>query len=264
MRQKCYLVDNTRIFFALNQREGKCLFPRMSVNASDDSAEILIYDVLVSEKWFEDEPGLTLNEIIDEIRSISAKNITMRINSVGGDVSTAVAARQWLREHPANVTVKVDGLAASSAATLATAGDNVLIARGGQFMIHKPMTATFGDDIEHQRSIDMLQSAQGGIADIYAAHTGKSVEDINDMMNAETWFNAQEAVEVGFAEAILDDHTADNLAVPKGQFKNLPNNVTEAEWVEFERFEPKTDDLDGQMALPFDLELEEDLLAARK
>ena len=238
---KSLFVNNAFQYFAFNQKEGKCLIPQIEIRneVSGNRTEILVYDILVNSKYWEDDPGVTLTEIVDAVKDISSDEIDLRINSAGGVSAVAVAARQWLREHPATINVKVDGLAASAAATLVTAADspkNVGMARGSQIMIHPPWTFAMGDENEMEAARNMLRSAHSGIADIYAHHTGVDAKKIDKLMRAETWYNAQEAIDFGFAGYMQDDVEVENkLTLPQNKFKNTPKNIKQVPLDEYEQ-----------------------------
>ena len=108
-----------------------------------------------------------------------------------------------LMDYPGEVTVKVDGLAASAASVIAMAGTKVLMAPTAMLMIHNPMTAAFGDSAEMQKAIEMLTEVKESIINAYEIKTGMSRAKISHLMDAETWMNANKAVELGFADGIL-------------------------------------------------------------
>lgn len=130
-------------------------------------------------------------------------NITVWINSPGGDCVAAAQIYNMLMDYPHDVTVKIDGIAASAASVIAMAGTKVLISPVGMLMIHNPATIAWGDSGEMQKAIDMLESVKDSIINAYEIKTGLSRAKLSHMMDAETWMDAGKAVELGFADGIL-------------------------------------------------------------
>ena len=130
-------------------------------------------------------------------------DITVWINSPGGDCVAAAQIYNMLMDYPGNVTVKIDGIAASAASVIAMAGTKVLISPVGMLMIHNPATLAWGDSGEMQKAIEMLGSVKDSIINAYEIKTGLSRTKLSHMMDAETWMDARKAVELGFADGIL-------------------------------------------------------------
>lgn len=171
--------------------------------AESDSAEVFIYDAIVgsdleAEYW----GGVSAAAFVKALRGITAGTIHLRINSPGGDVFAARAIETALREHKARVVVHIDGLAASAATFIAMAGDEILIADGAMFMIHKAWTMAWGNANDLQKTVDLLGKIDGTLVDTYAARTGQGDTRIAEWMAAETWFTADEAVQYGFADRV--------------------------------------------------------------
>lgn len=131
-------------------------------------------------------------------------DITVWINSPGGDCVAAAQIYNMLMDYPGNVTVKVDGIAASAASVIAMAGTTVLMSPVSMLMIHNPMTVAFGDSAEMQKAIEMLASVKDSIINAYEIKTGLSRAKLSHLMDAETWMDANKAVELGFADGILN------------------------------------------------------------
>jgi ATP-dependent Clp protease protease subunit len=125
------------------------------------------------------------------------------LNSPGGDVFAASQIYNMLMDYKGRVTVKIDGLAASAASVIAMAGGEVLISPTGLIMIHNPMTMAFGDTEEMGKAIAMLSEVKESIINAYELKTGLSRSKLAHLMDAESWFNAKKAVELGFADQIL-------------------------------------------------------------
>ena len=132
-------------------------------------------------------------------------DITVWINSPGGDCVAAAQIYNMLMDYPGNVTVKIDGIAASAASVIAMAGTTVLMSPVSMMMIHNPMTGAFGDSAEMQKAIEMLASVKDSIINAYEIKTNRSRAKLSHLMDAETWMNAKKAVELGFADSILED-----------------------------------------------------------
>ena len=130
-------------------------------------------------------------------------NITVWINSPGGDCVAAAQIYNMLMDYKGDVTVKIDGIAASAASVIAMAGTKVLVSPVSMLMIHNPMTAAFGNSDEMQKAIEMLSSVKDSIINAYEIKTGLSRAKLSYLMDAETWMDANKAVELGFADEIM-------------------------------------------------------------
>ena len=155
---------------------------------------------IAEESWFDDE--VTPQLFADELNAGSG-DITVWINSPGGDCVAAAQIYNMLMEYKGNVTVKIDGIAASAASVIAMAGTRVLMSPVSMLMIHNPMTIAFGDTAEMQKAIEMLGSVKDSIINAYEIKTGLSRTKLSHLMDAETWMDANRAVELGFADKIL-------------------------------------------------------------
>ena len=132
-----------------------------------------------------------------------AGDITVWINSPGGDCVAAAQIYNMLMDYKGNVTVKIDGIAASAASVIAMAGTKVLMSPVSMLMIHNPMTVAFGDTGEMQKAIEMLGSVKDSIINAYEIKTGLSRAKLSHLMDAETWMDANKAIELGFADEII-------------------------------------------------------------
>ena len=130
-------------------------------------------------------------------------DITVWINSPGGDCIAAAQIYNMLMDYKGNVTVKIDGLAASAASVIAMAGTKVMMSPVGMLMIHNPMTMAAGDTSEMQKAIDMLSEIKESIINAYEIKTGLSRAKISRLMDAETWMDAGKAKELGFIDEII-------------------------------------------------------------
>jgi ATP-dependent Clp protease, protease subunit len=170
---------------------------------SNDAGRTLILNGEISdETWFGDE--VTPRLFRDELESCQG-DITVWINSPGGDVFAAAQIYNMLMDYQGNVTIKIDGLAASAASVIAMAGTEVLMSPVAMMMIHNPMTVAIGDSSEMQKAIEMLGEVKESIINAYEIKTGLTRTRISHLMDAESWFNAKKALEMGFADKILFD-----------------------------------------------------------
>lgn len=141
-------------------------------------------------------------EFTQQLRGITASAIDLRINSPGGLVFDGVAIYSALKDHPATVDVHVDGIAASAASFIAMAGDTVEISKPGRMFIHDAHGAVVGAATDMRAMGELLESISDSIAEIYAGRAGGTTEEWRDKMRAETWFNAEQAVEARLADRI--------------------------------------------------------------
>ena len=130
-------------------------------------------------------------------------NITVWINSPGGDCVAAAQIYNMLMDYKGDVTVKIDGIAASAASVIAMAGTKVLVSPVSMMMIHNPQTLAMGDTAEMQKAIEMLGSVKDSIINAYEIKTGLSRAKLSHLMDSETWMDANKAVELGFADGVL-------------------------------------------------------------
>ena len=140
----------------------------------------------------------------DELNAGSG-DVTVWINSPGGDCIAASQIYTMLMDYKGNVTVKIDGIAASAASVIAMAGTKVLMAPTALMMIHNPMTGAFGDHEDMQKAIEMLNEVKESIINAYEIRTNLSRAKLSHLMSSETWMNAKKAIELGFADEILTD-----------------------------------------------------------
>lgn len=183
------------------------------VKNEDTSRTLYLEGAIAEETWFGDE--VTPKQFKSELMSGSG-DITIWINSPGGDVFAASQIYNMLMDYRGKVTVKIDGIAASAASVIAMAGGDVLISPTGLFMIHNPMTIAFGDAVEMEKAIAMLSEVKESIINAYELKTGLSRAKLSHLMDAESWFNANKAVELGFADGILFSDKSEKQPAPEG------------------------------------------------
>ena len=174
---------------------------------------LFLNGTIAEESWFDDD--VTPQIFKDELNSGSG-DITVWINSPGGDCIAAAQIYNMLMDYKGNVTVKIDGIAASAASVIAMAGTKVLVSPVSMLMIHNPMTVAFGNSAEMQKAIDMLDSVKDSILNAYEIKTGLSRTKLSHLMDAETWMDANKAIELGFADELMQRSAAtDEVPVPQ-------------------------------------------------
>ena len=187
------------------------------------SRTLYLNGTIAEETWFEDD--VTPKAFKDELNA-GAGDIVVWINSPGGDCVAASQIYTMLMDYKGNVTVKVDGIAASAASVVAMAGTTVLMAPTALMMIHNPLTVAIGDSAEMHKAIDMLSEVKESIINAYEIKSGQSRTKISHMMDAETWLNANKAVELGFADGILEDEKKKQLGDLEASFAFSRRAVT--------------------------------------
>lgn len=190
--------------------------------ATEGEAEVLVYDQIGY--W-----GITAEDFRRELNQIDAKVIHLRIDSPGGDVFAARAMKTALEQHPAQIIAHVDGLAASAASYLMLAGDRVEAAKGAFVMIHNAWSITLGDHREHEASAEMLAKIDGTIRADYGAKSGKGADHFIDLMDAETWLEADEAKALGLVDTVYEKDGGAENRFNLDIFDNPPAALTQRE-----------------------------------
>lgn len=171
--------------------------------ASDDDNTITMFEVIGEDWWT--GGGVTAKRISAALRSVGNKDVTVKINSPGGDMFEGIAIYNLLRSHPAKVTVEVLGWAASAASIIAMAGDEIRMGLGTFMMVHKPWGMVVGTDDDFLEAADLFKTFTSALVDIYEARTGMKRADIEAIVAAETFMGPTEAVKNGFADVVDDD-----------------------------------------------------------
>jgi ATP-dependent Clp protease protease subunit len=174
--------------------------------------------VIASETWWGDEvtPALFKSELQSAVG-----DITVWINSSGGDVFAAAQIYNALREYAGKVTVKIDGIAASAASVIAMSGDEILMSPVSYMIIHNPATIAIGDSNEMARAKATLDEIKEGIVNAYEIKTGLPRTEISKLMNEESCFNAKKAVELGFADGVLYTNNLDSYQNRLDKIKHI-------------------------------------------
>ncbi|VVD74599.1 peptidase [Pandoraea aquatica] len=175
--------------------------PGVHAAAGDDAASISIYDS-IGDNW--EGTGVTAKRISAALRNIGARDLTVNVNSPGGDFFEGVAIYNLLREHKAKVTVNVMGIAASAASVIAMAGDEILMGDGAFLMIHNAWTVAIGNRHDIAQAAEVLAPFDAAMAKVYSQRAGITQEAAAALMDKETWIGAEQAVADGFATGLLD------------------------------------------------------------
>ncbi|GAB6170817.1 hypothetical protein JCM15765_02950 [Paradesulfitobacterium aromaticivorans] len=172
------------------------------VRNADESRTLYLDGVIAEESWFDDDitPAAFKQELMN-----GSGDITIWLNSPGGDCVAASQIYTMLMDYKGKVTVKIDGIAASAASVIAMAGTTVLMAPTALMMIHNPLTVAIGDTEEMLKAVAMLDEVKESIINAYEIKTGLSRAKLSHLMDGETWMNAHKAIELGFADALIED-----------------------------------------------------------
>ena len=173
---------------------------------------LFLNGTIAEESWFDDD--VTPQLFKDELNE-GTGNITVWINSPGGDCIAAAQIYNMLMDYKGDVTIKIDGIAASAASVIAMAGTKVLMSPVSMLMIHNPMTIAFGNAGEMEKAIAMLDEVKESIINAYEIKTGMSRAKLSHLMDAETWMDANKAVELGFADNIIKREDTEDIEVPE-------------------------------------------------
>ena len=175
------------------------------VKNEDETRTLYLEGVIAEQSWFDDDvtPAMFKEELFS-----GSGPITLHVNSPGGDCIAASPIYTMLMEYPFDVTVQIDGMAASAASVIAMAGTKVCMSPTSMMMLHNPFTAAMGDSEEMRRAIQLLDEVKESIINAYQIKTGLSRTKLSHLMDSETWMNAKKALELGFCDEIL--FTGDN------------------------------------------------------
>lgn len=186
-------------------------------NQADEGSErvLELYGTIAETSWFDDD--VTPKMFHDELFAGNGP-VTVWLNSPGGDCIAASQIYTMLMDYKDDVTIKIDGIAASAASVIAMAGTKVLMAPTALMMIHNPMTMAYGNHADMEKAIEMLDEVKESIINAYEIRTGMSRAKLSHLMDSETWMNAGKAIELGFADDILTDTKRDAAEAPAYAF----------------------------------------------
>lgn len=184
---------------------------------NEAASEILIYGV-IGDPWGD---GVMAKHVRDALKQVGQRDINVRIHSPGGSVFEASAIYHFLTEWKHQVTVSVDGLAASAASVVAMAGHQVKMAATSMMMIHDPWTISIGDSTQLRKDAELLDKMRDQIAEVYAKRSGRKADEFATLMAAETWLTPEEALNLGLADEITGQAAVENR-YDLSSFKNAP------------------------------------------
>ena len=193
---------------------------------ADDPNTISIYDVIGEDWWT--GGGFTAKRMSAALRSIGKADVTVKINSPGGDMFEGIAIYNLLRDHPAKVTVEVMGLAASAASIIAMAGDEIKMGLGSFMMVHNAWGVVIGNRHDLSEAASLFEGFDSALVDIYEARTGMKRAEIIKLMDAETFMGPSDAVTNGFADAVDEGLKAQDSAKNETDRRLMCRRQTEA------------------------------------
>lgn len=192
--------------------------------AGSDTAELLLYGI-IGDYWDE----LDAKDIVEDLRGLDVKNITVRIYSDGGSVFAGLAIYNALKNHPAQILIVIDSLAASIASVIAMAG-TVEMPENAFMMIHNPWGGACGEASDMEKMAEILAKIKTSLVGVYEQKTGLAADKLSTMMDDETWLTAQEAVDLGFADRVAGQADVKNFKKVFNQltnYKNVPDRLRE-------------------------------------
>lgn len=172
-------------------------------NESDNGQHILTLSGNIRKRYWSEDKSIDAALVRDALDNVEG-DITIRLNSGGGDVFEGIEIYNYLKGHPSKVTVEVTGLAASAATFIVAGADEAIMDTGTSFMVHEASTFAFGNKADIKKALHALETIDDSIIAIYSEKTGQTKEQITDWMTAETWFTAEEAVKYGFADKVKE------------------------------------------------------------
>ncbi len=176
------------------------------IQEESETRTLFLNGTIAEESWFDDDISPAIFK--DELNS-GTGDITVWINSPGGDCIAAAQIYNMLVDYKGKVKVYIDGLAASAASVIAMAGDEVLMSPVSMMMIHNPATMAFGDHEDMKKAIEMLDEVKESIINAYEIKSGLSRDKLSKLMDNETWMNANKAIELGLADGIIEKEDKD-------------------------------------------------------
>ena len=189
--------------------------------ADENEATVYIYDEI---GWF----GIMAEIFVKEMETIKAKTVHIRLNTPGGDVFDGTAIANAIKQHKSKTIIHIDGLAASIGSIIALAGDEIHMAENAFFMFHEAWSFVIGNASNMRDEADLLDKIDGVLAKTYAKKTGKEVNEIKDLMSAETWLTAEEALEMGMIDSIEEDEKDEKAKAnlfDLSVFANVPDKL---------------------------------------
>ena len=189
-------------------------------NEVTENGHILTLSGRVSKNYWEDDDNICVKTIAENLEEVKG-DITIRLNSGGGDVFEGIEIYNYLKSLDNKVTIEVTALAASAASIIAMAGDEIKMCTGSTLMVHEASTIAWGNKSDIQKVLNSLETIDDSLISIYAERTGADAETVSGWIENETWFTADEAIEAGLADSKREEEVAPKLKV-------VADNDTEA------------------------------------
>ena len=174
-------------------------------NELKNGKHVLTLSGNVRKKYWSDDDVINAKDVRETLDAVS-EDIVIKLNSPGGDVFEGIEIYNYLKDHPSNITVEVTGVAASAATFIVAGADEVIMNIGTSLMIHEASTFAWGNKSDIQKTLNALETIDDSILSIYSEKTGQPNEQLEEWMNEEKWFTADEAVEFGFADSVKRDN----------------------------------------------------------
>jgi ATP-dependent protease ClpP protease subunit len=191
-------------------------------NESAGYTELTIYGLIGDSYW---EDSVSALDIDNALKSITG-DIVIHLNSPGGDAFDGITIYNRLKKHDGKVTVNVDGWACSAASVLAMAADELVMGLGSMIMIHEASSIVWGTKTEMRKEADVLDELEEGIIDIYMTKANVSREEIRSAVDAETWYGAQKAIDIGFATStVATDGKDKEITQLRAQLASMKNEI---------------------------------------
>lgn len=186
---------------------------------SKDIPEVMIYDQIGMDWWGD---GLSARDFREEFNAIKANEINLHINSPGGSIYEGLAIYNTIKSHPAKINGFVDGIAASISSVVLMASDTIIMPENADLLIHKPWSGIVGNSDDMRNEADELDRLEDQIAKIYSDRTGINIKEISRMMSEERWISGNDAVEMGFADEVIENKKAAACMFDIGMFNSIP------------------------------------------
>lgn len=199
--------------------------------AHDDEQGITTLTIYgdIGESWWWDSTSAV--DVDNALKNAGKNDLVIKLNSPGGSAFDGIAIYNRLKDHEGKVTIHIDGWACSAASVIAMAGDEVIMGAGAMLMIHEASNIVWGNKGDFRSEADLLEKLEDGIIDIYMTKANVSREDIREKVDAETWFSANEAVEIGFATStalsVEGNNDNEELTQMKAQMQAMQQQLDE-------------------------------------
>ena len=193
-------------------------------NEEEKSAELILYGSIGHDEDWDDISDKVFKQDIENLGDV--ENITLHINSPGGSVFSAIAIANTLKNHKAKVTANIDGIAASAATIITSACDVVRMPKNAHFMIHNPMTFAYGNNQDMEKTLNMLNKVKDSIIETYLYKSNTDKKTLSELMNEETWMDAETAKGYGFIDEIIDEEIEEEIIENKLIINNMAFDIS--------------------------------------